>query len=82
LIASSNTTRTALKYNAITHLEMLYIVAYFDNLSYDFVTWIGMGMHWESCGCDAEVPINIDCMKVAPANTCQTITHAYPVCGG
>jgi hypothetical protein len=68
-----------LQNNAITNVKVLYIVAYFNDLTYDFVTGIGVSMAGEGGRCDTKVTIDVDHLQVTATNPSQVVTHAHPI---
>jgi hypothetical protein len=79
MCACGNAIGTALQNNAITNVQVFYVVAYFDDLSYDLVTRVRVSMAGKCSGRDSKVAVNIDHMQVTTTYACQVIAHAHPI---
>jgi hypothetical protein len=60
-------------------MKLLYVVAYFDDLTYDLVTGVGVSTAGKCSGRDTKVTVNIDHVQVTTTYACQVITHTHPI---
>jgi hypothetical protein len=68
--------------DAITNVQALYVISYFDNFTDDFVTRVRVAMSGQRGRRDTQVAIKIDLAQVAAAYAREMIANAHPVgCG-
>jgi len=71
-----------LEYHAVSDMQVLYIIAYFDYLPNYLVARIGANMAGNGCRCYAEISICEDKVEIAAADTCKQIAYTHPVRSG
>ena len=68
--------------DAITNVQTLYVISYFDDFTDDFVTRVRVAISGQSGWRDTQVAIKIDLVQVAAAYAREMIANAHPVgCG-